>query len=329
MTTKFERQGTILRLVQQQPLSTQADVAEALRAAGIDAVQATVSRDIHQLGLVKVRNEEGRLVYALQGAADLRRLDELTFALRRWAGGFTPAGNLCVIATPRGFAAALADAIDAAELDEVAGTIAGDNTVFVAARDGLSGAELAARTAKAPAVSVVERSSVILGSLPVGERVGIAFSGGLDTSCALAWMREHGAIPYAFTADLGQYDEPDIDAVPDKARLYGAEDAVLVDCKERARARGPDRAAVRRVPHPDGRQALLQHHAARARRHRDEARAGDGRARRRHLGRRLDVQGQRHRALLPLRPARQREPAHLQAVARQPPSSTSSAAARR
>ncbi len=143
MTTKFERQGTILRLVQQQPLSTQADVAEALRAAGIDAVQATVSRDIHQLGLVKVRNEEGRLVYALQGAADLRHLDELTFALRRWAGGFTPAGNLCVIATPRGFTAALADAIDAAELDEVAGTIAGDNTVFVAARDGVSGAELA------------------------------------------------------------------------------------------------------------------------------------------------------------------------------------------
>ena len=73
---------------------------------------------------------------------------------------------------------------------------------------------------------------VILGSLPVGERVGIAFSGGLDTCCALAWMREHGAIPSAFTADLGQYDEPDISAVPGKARLYGAEDAVLVDCRE-------------------------------------------------------------------------------------------------
>ena len=73
---------------------------------------------------------------------------------------------------------------------------------------------------------------VILGSLPVGERVGIAFSGGLDTCCALAWMREHGAIPYAFTADLGQYDEPDISAVPGKARLYGAEEAVLVDCRE-------------------------------------------------------------------------------------------------
>ena len=74
--------------------------------------------------------------------------------------------------------------------------------------------------------------NVILAALPVGERVGIAFSGGLDTCCALAWMRERGAIPYAFTADLGQYDEPDISAVPDRARAYGAEDAVLVDCRE-------------------------------------------------------------------------------------------------
>ena len=72
----------------------------------------------------------------------------------------------------------------------------------------------------------------ILGSLPVGERVGIAFSGGLDTCCAIAWMRERGAVPYAFTADLGQYDEPDIGAVPARALRYGAEDAVLVDCKD-------------------------------------------------------------------------------------------------
>jgi argininosuccinate synthase len=78
----------------------------------------------------------------------------------------------------------------------------------------------------------VSSQRVILDSLPVGERVGIAFSGGLDTCCALAWMRENGAIPYAFTADLGQYDEPDIAAVPDRARKYGAEEAVLVDCKE-------------------------------------------------------------------------------------------------
>ncbi|HZT90548.1 MAG TPA: argininosuccinate synthase [Gaiellaceae bacterium] len=76
-----------------------------------------------------------------------------------------------------------------------------------------------------------QRRSAILVALPVGERVGIAFSGGLDTSCALAWMREHGAIPYAFTADLGQYDEPDVAAIPEKARAFGAEEAVLVDCK--------------------------------------------------------------------------------------------------
>ncbi len=72
----------------------------------------------------------------------------------------------------------------------------------------------------------------ILASLPIGERVGIAFSGGLDTCCAIAWMRERGAVPYAFTADLGQYDEPDIGAVPARALRYGAEDAVLVDCTE-------------------------------------------------------------------------------------------------
>jgi argininosuccinate synthase len=73
---------------------------------------------------------------------------------------------------------------------------------------------------------------VILDSLPVGERVGIAFSGGLDTCCAVAWMREHGAIPYAFTADLGQPDEPDVSGIPGRAKLYGAEDAVVVDCRD-------------------------------------------------------------------------------------------------
>jgi transcriptional regulator of arginine metabolism len=142
MTTKFERQGTILRLVQQQPLSTQAEVADALRANGIDTVQATVSRDIAQLGLVKVRNESGRLVYALPGAADLRRLDELSSALRRYMGETVASGSLLVVKTPRGFAAALADAIDAAALPEVAGTVAGDNTIFVACSDGTTPLEL-------------------------------------------------------------------------------------------------------------------------------------------------------------------------------------------
>ena len=73
--------------------------------------------------------------------------------------------------------------------------------------------------------------SKVLASLPVGEKVGIAFSGGLDTSVAVAWMRAKGAIPCTYTADLGQYDESDIDSVPVRAKEYGAEISRLVDCK--------------------------------------------------------------------------------------------------
>ncbi len=74
--------------------------------------------------------------------------------------------------------------------------------------------------------------SKVLSSLPVGERVGIAFSGGLDTSVAVAWMRDKGAVPCTYTANIGQPDEPDIDAVPARATEYGAEIARLVDCRE-------------------------------------------------------------------------------------------------
>ena len=73
--------------------------------------------------------------------------------------------------------------------------------------------------------------SKVLTSLPKGERVGIAFSGGLDTSVAVAWMRDKGAVPCTYTADIGQYDEPDIDSVPDRACAYGAEIARLIDCR--------------------------------------------------------------------------------------------------
>jgi argininosuccinate synthase len=74
-------------------------------------------------------------------------------------------------------------------------------------------------------------SQKVLASIPKGEKVGIAFSGGLDTSVAVAWMREKGALPCAYTADLGQYDEADIASVPNRAKEYGAELARLVDCK--------------------------------------------------------------------------------------------------
>ncbi|HJR38771.1 MAG TPA: argininosuccinate synthase domain-containing protein, partial [Nocardioidaceae bacterium] len=74
--------------------------------------------------------------------------------------------------------------------------------------------------------------SKVLTSLPVGERVGIAFSGGLDTSVAVAWMKSKGAIPCTYTADIGQYDEPDIAEVADRASQYGAKLSRALDCRQ-------------------------------------------------------------------------------------------------
>jgi argininosuccinate synthase len=98
------------------------------------------------------------------------------------------------------------------------------------------------RLARVSAIPVIATAridmSTILQHLPVGEKVGIAFSGGLDTSAALLWMRQKGAIPYAYTANLGQPDESDYDAIPRKAMEYGAAGARLVDCRAQLVAEG-------------------------------------------------------------------------------------------
>jgi transcriptional regulator of arginine metabolism len=132
-----ERQAAVLRLVRERALSTQAEVAAALRESGFEVVQTTVSRDIAELGLVKVRAPSGRLVYAPPGAADADRLRALGAAMRRYAIGVEAAGNLVVITTPSGYANALAQAMDEATHPSIAGTIAGDNTIFVAVHDGV------------------------------------------------------------------------------------------------------------------------------------------------------------------------------------------------
>ncbi len=80
--------------------------------------------------------------------------------------------------------------------------------------------------------------TTILPNLPTGQKVGIAFSGGLDTSAALLWMRNKGAIPFAYTANLGQPDEPDYEEIPRKAMLYGAQNARLIDCRSQLVAEG-------------------------------------------------------------------------------------------
>jgi transcriptional regulator of arginine metabolism len=137
-----ERQGAILRLVRERPISTQSELASALHDAGYDVVQTTVSRDIAELGLVKVRGGNGRLVYAPPGTPNGDRYRELALALRRWALSFEASGNLVVILTPSGYATPLADAIDGSAHPDVIGTVAGENTILVVAREGLTGAEV-------------------------------------------------------------------------------------------------------------------------------------------------------------------------------------------
>jgi len=136
-----ERHAAILRLVRSQPISTQTELADALRAEGHEVVQTTVSRDIHELGLVKVRHSSGRLVYAQ--AEDAGFNEELSESLQRWALTVEPSGQLVVVMTPYGYASALAQAIDVARHPHIAGTIAGENTVLLVAREPVTGAQLA------------------------------------------------------------------------------------------------------------------------------------------------------------------------------------------
>jgi transcriptional regulator of arginine metabolism len=137
-THRRERHGAILRLIRERPISTQAELADALRESGHEAVQTTISRDIGELGLVKVRGANGRLVYAPAGAANPDRLRDLEAAFRRWALGIECNDNLVVVFTPRGFAAALAEAIDESRHPNVLATIAGDNTILVIPASGVS-----------------------------------------------------------------------------------------------------------------------------------------------------------------------------------------------
>jgi transcriptional regulator of arginine metabolism len=137
-----ERQGAILRLIRERQISTQAELSAALHEAGFEAVQTTVSRDITELGLVKVRGANGRRVYAPAGSADPDRLRELQAAFRRWALSIEASDSLVVVFTPRGFAAALADAIDESGHPNVLATVSGENTILVVPAAGVTAVAL-------------------------------------------------------------------------------------------------------------------------------------------------------------------------------------------
>jgi transcriptional regulator of arginine metabolism len=136
---RSERQGAIRRLVREQAISTQSELAAALHAAGYDVVQTTVSRDIRELGLVKTRHATGRLVYALPEDARPR---DIGFGLQHMALSIESSGNLVLVTTPYGFANALCEEIDRSAHPLILGTVAGENTILIVAREGVTGSEL-------------------------------------------------------------------------------------------------------------------------------------------------------------------------------------------
>jgi transcriptional regulator of arginine metabolism len=137
---KTKRQHAILSLVSRERLSSQEEIRTRLRGLGLEATQSTISRDVEELGLARVHDNEGvRYVVSVDregsGPAPVRLLRHL---LDEFALSFTPADNILVIRTPPGAASALAEGLDRVGLTDVAGTVAGDNTIFVLAHEGVS-----------------------------------------------------------------------------------------------------------------------------------------------------------------------------------------------
>lgn len=145
--TKTQRQHRVSQILQKQDITSQAELVKALEDQGVEATQVTVSRDLEELGAVKVRRPGGALVYALPEAQGDRPSAEthLRRVLSEWVADITSSANLVLVRTPPGCAHVVASALDRAGLPEVAGTVAGDDTVLVVAAQGVKGSVLARR----------------------------------------------------------------------------------------------------------------------------------------------------------------------------------------
>ncbi len=144
--SRARRQKALSDLLRAEAVGSQEEVTARLRAQGFEVTQATISRDLVQLGAVKVK-KGGAVAYALPeqiGASDwaAARLQRI---LSEWVQSVEPAGNLLVLKTPPGSAHLVGLALDQAQLEEVAGTISGDDTLFIALRDGVSAGAMAER----------------------------------------------------------------------------------------------------------------------------------------------------------------------------------------
>ncbi|PSO48370.1 MAG: arginine repressor [Actinobacteria bacterium QS_5_72_10] len=136
---RHQRQAWLRELVASLRLTSQSDIVAALARRGVTATQATVSRDLDELGIAKVRGADGELSYQLPEPGGLGQL------LRQFVSSVAASGNLAVVRTPPGAAGTVASAIDAAELAEVLGTVQGDDTLLVVAVEGTTGTAVADR----------------------------------------------------------------------------------------------------------------------------------------------------------------------------------------
>jgi transcriptional regulator of arginine metabolism len=145
--SKVQRQQTIARLIAQHEVTNQPHLVDLLAGEGISATQATVSRDLDDLGAVKVRVSGGATVYAVPELAPDRRapFEQLRRVMGEWVADVACSANLVVLRTPPGCAHVVASALDRSALDGLVGTVAGDDTVLCVAAEALGGNELAKR----------------------------------------------------------------------------------------------------------------------------------------------------------------------------------------
>jgi transcriptional regulator of arginine metabolism len=147
--SKNQRQHRIIQFIEQQAVTSQAQLVELLSAGGVPATQATVSRDLEEIGAVKVRAAGGESVYAVPELPKDRAAPEehLKRVLGDWVVEVASSANLVVVRTPPGSAHVVASALDRAALAEIVGTVAGDDTIMVVAAERVGGAKLARRLA--------------------------------------------------------------------------------------------------------------------------------------------------------------------------------------
>ena len=217
-----------MSILSSQSIHSQGELATMLADEGIDVTQATLSRDLEELGAVKLRGADGGVgVYVVpEDGSPVRGVSGGTERMSRLLAELLvstdASANLAVLRTPPGAAHYLASAMDRAALPYVVGTVAGDDTILVIAREPMTGAELAAK------LESIQQE----GDWLMSERVILAYSGGLDTSVAISWIgKETGQEVVAVAIDLGQGGE-DMEVVRQRAIDCGAVEAVVVDAKD-------------------------------------------------------------------------------------------------